>query len=84
MTLAVCLHHCSSEAGVKGHISFFIRSLFHVLGRGKGRDLTQSYDNYTTISDRLRTVSWGNYSHPTGVIKPINEIPTLQLTTTVV
>ena len=23
--------------------------------------------DYTTIADRLRTVSWGNDSHPTGV-----------------
>ena len=38
---------------------------------------------YTTIADRLRTVSWGNDSHPTGVVKPVNGIPTLPLTTTV-
>ena len=24
--------------------------------------------NYTAIVDRLRTVSWSNYSHPTGVV----------------
>ena len=24
--------------------------------------------DYTAIADRLRTVSWGNYSHPTGVV----------------
>ena len=55
--------------------------------REKGRDLTQSYDNlttqkrtknfdYTTISERLRTVSWSNGSYPTGVVKPVYGIPT--------
>ena len=24
--------------------------------------------HYTAIVDRLRTVSWSNYSHPTGVV----------------
>ena len=39
----------------------------------------------TSIADReLRTVSWGNDSHPTCVFKPVNGIPTLPLTTTVV
>ena len=27
---------------------------------------TKKFDS-TTIADRLRTVSWSNYSHPTGV-----------------
>ena len=27
----------------------------------------QKFD-YTAIADRLRTVSWSNYSHPTGVV----------------
>ena len=26
--------------------------------------------DYKTIADRLRTVNWGNDSHPGGVIKP--------------
>ena len=43
----------------------------------------QNFD-YTTIADRLRTVSWGNDSFPTGVVKPVNGIPTHPLTTTVV
>ena len=29
--------------------------------------------HYTTIADWLRTVSWSNSSHPTGVVKPVNE-----------
>ena len=29
----------------------------------------QNFD-CTTIADRLRTVSWSNNSHPTGVVKP--------------
>ena len=40
--------------------------------------------DYTTIADPLRTVSWGNDSHPTGVVKQMNGIPTLPLTATVV
>ena len=36
--------------------------------------------DYTTIADRLRTVSWGNDSHPTGVVKPVYVIPTFPLT----
>ena len=34
--------------------------------------------NYTMIADRLRAVSWGNDSYPTGVVKPVNGIPTLK------
>ena len=30
----------------------------------------------TTIADRLRTVSWSDDSHPTGVIKLVYETPT--------
>ena len=60
--------------------------------REKGKDLTQlspmttwqpwqhknatkNFD-YTTISDRLRTVSWSNDSYPTGVVKLVYGIPT--------
>ena len=32
--------------------------------------------DYTTIADRLKTVSWGNDSHPTCVVKPVYGIPT--------
>ena len=32
--------------------------------------------DYTTTADRLRTVSWGNDSHLTGVVKPVYGIPT--------
>ena len=35
--------------------------------------------DYTTIAARLRTVSWGNESHPTGVVKPVYGIPTFPL-----
>ena len=34
---------------------------------------------YTTIADRLRTVSRSNDSHPTGVDKPYNGVSTFQL-----
>ena len=46
------------------------------------KNATKNFD-YITIADRLRTVSWGNGNHQTGVVKPVNGIPTLQLTTTV-
>ena len=45
----------------------------------KHEDDTKNFD-YTTIADRLRTVSWGNDSHPTGVVKPVYGIPTFPLT----
>ena len=32
------------------------------------KNATKNFD-YTTIPDRLRTVSWGNDSHLTGVVK---------------
>ena len=34
------------------------------------KNATKNFD-YTTIADRLRTVSWGNDSHPAGVVKPV-------------
>ena len=44
---------------------------------------TKNFD-YTTIADRLRTVSWSNSSHPTGVVEPVYERSTFPLTTTAV
>ena len=35
---------------------------------------------YTPIAGRLRTISWGNDSHPTAVVKPVYGIPTFPLT----
>ena len=43
------------------------------------KDATKHFDN-TTIADRLRTVSWSDYCHPTGVVKSVNGIPTFPLT----
>ena len=43
----------------------------------------QNYD-YTTIADRLRTVSWSYDSHPTSVVKSVYGIPTFKLTATAV
>ena len=40
------------------------------------KNATKNVD-YITIADRLKTVSWGNDSHPTGVVKPVYAIPTL-------
>ena len=31
------------------------------------KNATKKFD-YTSVADRLRTVSWSNYSHPTGVV----------------
>ena len=44
------------------------------------KNATKNLD-YTTISDQFRTIIWGNDSHPTGVVKPVNGIPTFPLTT---
>ena len=38
--------------------------------------------NYTTIADRLSSVSWSNRSYPTGVVKPVHERSTFPLTAT--
>ena len=43
------------------------------------KNATKNFD-YTTIADRLRTVSWSNISHPTGVVKPVYERSTFPLT----
>ena len=48
----------------------------------KHKNATKIFD-YTTIADRLRTVRWGNNSHTTGVVKPVDGIPTFPLTATV-
>ena len=53
----------------------------------KHRDNTKTPQK-TSITQRLRTdlerSVVGNDSHPTGVVKPVNGIPILSLTTTVV
>ena len=46
----------------------------------KHKNAANNFD-YPTIADRLRMVSWGNDSHPTGVVKPVYGIPTFPLTT---
>ena len=43
------------------------------------KNATKNFD-YTTIADRLRTVSWSNSNHPTGMVKPVYERSTFQLT----
>ena len=47
------------------------------------KNATKNFD-YTTIADRLRTVTWGNSSHSTCVVKPVYEGSTLPLTATAV
>ena len=62
----------------------------------KRTDLTQSYDkapiptenyeiassnfDYTMIVNWLGTTRWSDYSHLTGVVKPVNVRPTFPLT----
>ena len=43
------------------------------------KNATKNFD-YTTIADRLMTVSWSNSSHPTRVVKPVYERSTFPLT----
>ena len=47
--------------------------------KGQHKNATKTFD-YTTVADRLRTVSWSNNSHPTGVVKPVYGYPTFPLT----
>ena len=47
------------------------------------KNATKNFD-YTTIADRLRTVSWSNNSHPTGVVRPVYERSTFPLIAKVV
>ena len=47
------------------------------------KNATKNVD-YTMIADRLRTVSWSNSSHPTGMVKPVYERSTFPLTATAV
>ena len=49
--------------------------------RDNTKNATKNFD-YSTIADRLRTVSWGKNSHPTGVVKPVYERSTFPLTAT--
>ena len=47
--------------------------------RDNNKKRQQNFD-YTKMADGLRTVSWSNNSHPTGVVKPVYGIPTFPLT----
>ena len=49
--------------------------------RDNTKNATKNYD-YTTITDRLRTVSWSNNSHPSGVVKLVYVLSTFRLTAT--
>ena len=51
----------------------------------KQRDITKTPPtfDYTTIADRLRTISWSNDSQPTGVVEPAKGVLNLPPTTTV-
>ena len=40
--------------------------------------------HYKTIADRIKTGSWSNNSHPSGVVKLVYERSTFPLTTTAV
>ena len=51
--------------------------------RDNTKNATKTFD-YTTIADRLRTVSWSNSSHSTGVVKPVYKRSTFPLTATAV
>ena len=42
--------------------------------KGQHTNVTKKFD-YTKIADRLRTASWSNNSHPTGVVKPVKGYP---------
>ena len=44
------------------------------------KNATKNFD-YTSIADRLRTVSWSYSSHPTGLVKPVYKRSTFPQTT---
>ena len=46
---------------------------------GQHKNATKNFD-YTTIADRIRTVSWSDNSHPTGMVIPVYGYPTFPLT----
>ena len=52
-------------------------------GHSDNTNNTTNKFDYTATVDRLRTVSWSNYSHPTGVVNGLTG-PTFQLTATAV
>ena len=37
------------------------------LSKGQNDNTNNAKFDYTAVADRLRTVSWSNYGHPTGV-----------------
>ena len=47
------------------------------------KDATKNFD-FTTITDRIKTASWGTSSHPNDVVKPVYERSTFPLTVTAV
>ena len=81
------LKNCDSNVKEKGRDltqSYDKKTPLHPQTIPKGNLTTQKRHqkfDYTLIADRLRTVSWSNNSHPTGVAKPIYGIPTFPLTT---
>ena len=74
----------SSKASTKRNRKEFrpspvIKATYHkkVKFKRKYKDAIKTFDNTT---DRLTTVSWSSYFYPTGVVKPVNGIPTFPLT----
>ena len=73
------IHWCREKEGD------LTQSLIHCTNRKFKNQLTTQqnatrYFDYTTIVDRLRTISWSNNSHPSGVVKPFYRYPTFPLT----
>ena len=77
----VCWIWIRYQKGILDHWGNDVVSLIYCFGKGNvtTQKRHQNFD-YTTIADRLRTVSWDNDSHPTGVVKPVYGIPTSPLT----
>ena len=64
------IHFSQEKKGRDVTHALWQMSLYNVQAEYKNikrehKDATHSVD-YTTIADRLRVVSWSNYSHPTG------------------
>ena len=63
--------HTCSKRKRKRSDSILWQKPLHQQKCQKGKVTTQQHTkkfDYTAVADRLRTVSWSNYSHPTGVV----------------
>ena len=78
---AFCYNFMRGEKG-RYLTYFYDKNLYTTLEKKtwQHKNANKNFD-YTTITDRLRTASWINNNHQTGVVTPINGYLTFPLTT---